>query len=61
MNHTHKAVTNETPNGKKKIYKRPMARPQDFVFPLMPLKFVTDVSCPSTNFYNKHWPGVRAP
>lgn len=31
-----------------------MARPQDFVFPLMPLKFVTDVSCPSANFYNKH-------
>lgn len=60
MNHTHKAVTNGTPNGKKKIHKRPMARPQDF-FLLMPLKFVTDVSCPSANFYNKHWPGVRGP
>lgn len=61
MNHTHKAVTNETPNGKKKSINDQWQDPKQDFFLLMPLKFVTDVSCPSANFYNKHWPGVRGP
>lgn len=38
-----------------------MARPENFVFPLMPLKFATDVSFTSANFYNKHRHDVRSP